>query len=114
MPALTSSVMAESAYADPAHVVAEWVQIALPSQTPGWIIAAAGIATYLLFAYLTIKLVRRLLPVLAMTLVSAGNGVWAIHNSTEAWIRSGCQAIKRIVCTVLKWLLDRLSNQATQ
>jgi hypothetical protein len=110
MPALTSSLVAEPAFAGPAHIVAEWLVITLPLGTPAWIVGLAGAATYLLLGYLTVKLVWRLIPMLAMALVSTGNGVWAVHNLIDWWTARARLGIKRIIRTILVWLLDRLSK----
>jgi hypothetical protein len=107
----TSATWSHISVAEAAQTGIEWVARGIIPTLPVWLITAAEVALLLFFVSAAIRLTWAAIPIFGTLFILIGSGLSSVHPKLRK-IRDGVREwCKGQICTVLRRLIDRLSQK---
>jgi hypothetical protein len=111
MSAQTPSHDPGRAYAEPAHILAEWAKWILPPGATWWLTDSLVAASKILFIYLTARLLVALLPTASKLLRRSADLIDQAYHGGKKLRNRANQTINRAARATLLWALRRLQRR---
>lgn len=99
-----------AAWAETAHLIAEWMKALPPSSVPDWVPPFASDCGHWLLYLLSLRLAWLVVPVVAVCVQQAGTTTLALHTFANTQAASLGKAFKRALCALLERIRTRLSS----
>src|SRR5580692_3242414 len=93
------------AYAEPAHILAEWAKWVIPPGTTWWLSDSLVAASEVLLLYVTLRLIFLSMPWISKLLRKIAELLDQVHLEGQALNRKAKQALKSRARAVLLWAL---------